>query len=132
MSFLSTISADAASKLVVAIALGALTTAGAGVGAATLVTGSPQPSAWLEAYRHSTECRQAGAAEDPGCSPAAAQAIFERNLAAGIEQKAKILARVKNNAAPARTTAAPPSAPPPAQAPMRVQPIADDAGGHDD
>jgi hypothetical protein len=133
MAFLSTISPDAGSKLVVAIAVGALTTAGVGAGTATLLTGSPDPFTWFQAYRHSSECRQAGAVQDPSCSAAAAQAIFERNLAAGIEQKAKDLsARVKNRPASVLVATPRPTARPPDPLPTRVQPIVDDSGGHDD
>lgn len=131
MSFLASISPEAASRLVVVIAVGALTTAGAGAGAATLLTGSPSPSAWLQAYRHTAECRQPDAAQNPRCSSAAAQAIFERSLAAGLELKAKQLSARANNPAPARPTQAPRVATSSPALP-RAQPPSDDSGGLDD
>jgi hypothetical protein len=79
MSFLASISPEAASRLVVVIAVGALTTAGAGAGAATLLTGSPSPSVWLAAYGITSES-PAGRSPEPRCSSAAAQAISSAAL----------------------------------------------------
>jgi hypothetical protein len=132
MSFLAAISPEAASRLVVVIAVGALTTAGAGAGAATLLTGSPSPSAWLQAYRHTSECRQPDAAQNPRCSSAAAQAIFERSLAAGLELKAKQLSARLDSPAPAQPTRQAPRAPASSPAVPRAQTPSDDSGGLDD
>lgn len=131
MSFLGAISPDAASRLVVVIAVGALTTAGAGAGVATLLTGSPSPSAWFQAYQHTNECRQPGAAQDPRCSSAAAQAIFERSLAAGLELKAKQLSARTNHRAPAAPTVQAPRTPTSLPAMPRAQPPSDDSGAPD-
>ena len=77
-----------ASSIVVALAIAALTTAGASAGVATALTGSPNPSVWLQAYEHAKECRQAGADNDPNCSAAAAEALTKLRIAAEIESKA--------------------------------------------
>jgi hypothetical protein len=100
MSFLAALSPEAASKVVVAMAVGALSTAGAGAGAATLLTGSTSPSTWLQAYRHASQCHQAAADQDPDCSVAAAQAIMEKRIAAEIESKAKSLAAQRKKSPP--------------------------------
>jgi len=71
------------------IAVGALTTAAAGAGAASLLTGSPNPSAWVAAYQHSRECAQATAMQDPNCSAAAAEALVEARIALQLEQQAQ-------------------------------------------
>ena len=123
-----------ASTIVVALAVAALTTAGAGVGAATLLTGSPNPSAWLQTYQHAKECRQVGAETDPNCSAAAAEALFKLRVAAEIESKAKTLATARRVPAP-RPALQPVARPQPAPllaAPVQApRPPSDDAGGLD-
>jgi hypothetical protein len=79
-----------ASSIVVALAIAALTTAGASAGVATLLTGSPSPSVWLQSYEHAKECQQAGAEKDPNCSAAAAEAMTKLRIAAEIESKAHL------------------------------------------
>jgi len=119
-----------ASTIVGALAVAALTTAGAGVGAATLLTGSPNPSAWLQTYEHAKECRQAGAENDPNCSAAAAEALVKLRIAADIESKAKRLAAARRSV-PAPPVARPrpaPRIPAPVPAP---RPPSDDGGGVD-
>jgi hypothetical protein len=81
-----------ASAIVVALAIASLTTAGASAGVATLLTGSPSPSMWVQAYEHANECRQAGAENDPNCSAGAAEALTKLRIAAELESKAKGLA----------------------------------------
>ena len=123
-----------ASAIVVALAVAALTTAGAGVGAATLLTGSPNPSAWLQTYEHAKECRQVGSETDPNCSAAAAEALFKLRVAAGIESKAKTLATARR--VPAPKHALPPMTRP-QPAPLLAAPVpaprppSDDGGGFD-
>ena len=94
------------STLVVALAVAALTTAGASAGAAMFLTGSPSPSVWLQTYEHANECRQVGAANDPNCSAAAAEAITKLRIAAEIESKAKSLAAARTPS-PTRPVARP-------------------------
>ncbi|HEY2599622.1 MAG TPA: hypothetical protein VGJ79_14225 [Candidatus Dormibacteraeota bacterium] len=96
-----------ASTIVVALAVAALTTAGAGTGVATLLTGSPSPSVWLQAYEHSRECHQAGAANDPRCSAAAAEAIVKLRIAAELESKAKSLIAARPSPPPVLPVARP-------------------------
>src|SRR5579859_7700984 len=91
MSFFSDLTPDAASRVLAVIAVGALTTAGAGVGTAAVLTGSTNPEAWTAAYQLARECQQPGAAGDPNCSPAAARAIAEQDLAARLEREAQQL-----------------------------------------
>jgi hypothetical protein len=124
-----------ASKLIIAIAVGALTTAGAAAGAATLLTASPNPSVWLHAYQRANECRQAAADRDPNCSTAAAQAMLELRIAATIESKAKSLASQRDQGlahAPGKVRAHPSSrsvAPPAALVgPVPTNPPDDSAG----
>jgi hypothetical protein len=119
-----------ASTIVVVLAVAALTTAGAGVGAATVLTGSPNPSVWLQTYQHAKECRQVGAETDPNCSAAAAEALVKLRIAAVIESQAKGLATARRAPAP-RPVARPQPAPllaAPVQAP---RPPSDDGGGLD-
>jgi hypothetical protein len=119
-----------ASTIVVALAVAALTTAGAGVGAATLLTGSPNPSAWLQTYEHAKECRQQAAGNDPNCSAAAAEALIKLRIAAEIEGKAKSLAAARRSPA-TRPVAQPRPAPQPAAPVQAPRPPSDDAGGLD-
>lgn len=81
-----------ASSIVVALAIAALTTVGASAGVATLLSGSPSPSVWLQSYERAKECRQAGAEQDPNCSAAAAEALTKLRIAAEIESQAHALA----------------------------------------
>lgn len=120
-----------ASKIVVVLAVAALTTAAAGAGAATLLTGSPSPSAWLQTYEHAKECRQVGAQNDPNCSAAAAEAIIKLRIAAQIESKAKSLvaARKPIPKQPVARHVPAPQVAGPVQAP---RPPSDDGGGQDD
>lgn len=119
MSFLTDVSAAAASRLMSVIAVGALTTAAAGAGSAVLLTGSANPSAWVRAYQHARECAQPAAARDPNCSATAAQALVEARIALQLEQQAKNLDSVRP---PAPTP--PPQAAPPATAPAAARPPA--------
>ena len=112
MSFLTDVPAAAASRLMSVIAVGALTTAAAGAGAASLLTGSPNPSAWVAAYQHSRECAQATATQDPNCSAAAAEALVEARIALQLEQQAQGL----------KATPVPASSPPAASPPVAAQP----------
>jgi hypothetical protein len=136
MSLTAALSPQAASKLLVAIAVGALCTAGASAGAATLLTGSPSPSVWLAAYQRTAECHQPDAVQDPRCSVAAAQAAAEQQLADSLESKAKALAAQNgqpSNAAPAAQAADP--APAPAAAPLAPAAAprsGEDSEGHGD
>jgi hypothetical protein len=119
-----------ASTIVVGLAVAALTTAGVGAGAATLLAGSPSPSAWFQTYEHAKECRQAGAQNDPNCSAAAAEAIAKLRIAAEIESKAKNLFATRKPI-PARPVARPVPAPqvaPPVPAP---RPPSDETEGLD-
>jgi hypothetical protein len=130
----------AVSRLLVAVAVGALCTAGASAGAATVLTGSPSPSVWIATYERSAECHQASANQDPRCSVAAAQAAAEQRLADSLESKAKALAAQHDRAssdAP-NQQAAPAAVPDPAPvavapAPAAAPPAGDDSSaGHDD
>ena len=114
MSFTSSIGAAAAARLMTIIAVGALSTAGAGVGMAVALTGSTSPSAWLAAYEHSRECRAEGEAQDPKCSTEAAQALAANELAQKLEQEAQHL---KAKPSPASNPSATPSPPDPATPP---------------
>jgi len=135
MSFFSDLTPDAASRVLAVIAVGALTTAAAGVGTAAVLTGSTNPEAWMAAYQLARECQQPGAAGDPNCSPAAARAIAEQDLAARLEREAQQLGAPRPTPAQDPSTGGePPAAPPqstaaPAPAPAR----SDDAneGGDD-
>lgn len=139
MSLTAAFSSQAASKLLVAVAVGALCTAGASAGAATLLTGSPSPSVWIATYQHTAECHQAGAVQDTRCSAVAVQAAAEQRLADSLESKAKALAAQHAQAAggaatqqptsPAATIPAPAAAPPSAAAPHSGD---DSSAGHDD
>lgn len=119
-----------ASTIVVALAVGALTTAGASAGAASLLTGSPNPSIWLQTYEHARECRQVGAESDPNCSAAAAEALVKLRIAAAIESRAKQLAAARRTPVhrPASQPQPAPMLAPPVQA---ARPPADDSGGGD-
>lgn len=136
MSFKSALAAQAASRMLVAVAVGALCIAGASAGAATLLTGSPSPSVWISTYQRSAECHQVQAAQDPRCSVAAAQAAAELRLAASLESKAKALAAQQAASAAANqpTTSAPDPAPPLAAPPAPAVHHSEDdsSGGHDD
>ena len=125
--------ATTASSIVVAMAIAALTTAGASAAVATLLTGSPSPSAWLRSYQHAQECRQAGALNDPNCSAAAAEAITKLRIAAEIESKSRVVARGGKSAI---THTGSRRVPPPPQVPQPYVPVmaaprppSDDAGG---
>jgi hypothetical protein len=120
MSFLTDVSAAAASRLMSVIAVGALTTAAAGAGAAFLLTGSANPSAWVAAYQHSRECARPAAAQDPNCSTAAARALVEARIALQLEQQAKKLDAIP----PPAPTPPPPQVLAPAAAPAPVRPAA--------
>lgn len=135
MSFKSAIARQAASRFLVAVAVGALCIAGASAGAATLLTGSPSPSVWVATYQRSAECHQAQAAQDPRCSVAAAQALAELRLATSLEGKAKDLAaqQAASAAANQQATSAAVPAPVAAAAPPAVHHSDDgSSGGHDD
>lgn len=82
------IGSQAASRLLAAIAVGALSTSAAAAGTAITLTGSASPAVWVAAYQHSQECAAASAAQDPNCSAAAAQDWAQRQLAAQLEQQA--------------------------------------------
>lgn len=132
------ISPHGPSRLLIAVAVGALCTAGASAGAATLLTRSANPSAWIETYRLSTECHQSAAARDPRCSADAAQAAAELRLAASLESRAKALA-AQQGTAPDTGTSSQPAAPagpdtgPAAAPPAHAAPSGDDSQeGHDD
>lgn len=120
-----------ASGMVIALAVAALTTSGAGAGAASLLTGSANPAVWLQAYKHAQECRQAGAESDPNCSVAAAEALVKLRIAAEIESQAKKLDTAGRTPAdrPATRPQLAPVLAPPVQA---ARPPADDSGGGDD
>lgn len=123
MSFLSDVSAAAASRLMSVIAVGALTTAAAGAGAACLLTGSANPSAWVAAYQHARECAQPAAAQDPNCSAAAAEALVEARVALQLEQQAQNLnATSTPRPAPARPSVPPAPAPAAARPPVAAPP----------
>jgi len=124
MSFFSDLTPDAASRVLTVIAIGALTTAAAGVGTAAVLTSSTNPDAWMAAYQLARECQQPGAPGDANCSPAAARAIAEQDLAARLEREAQQLGTPRPTpaqgppaggeapAAPTQSTAAPaPTAP---------------------
>ena len=131
----SNVLAEAASRLMTAIAIGAFTTAAAGAGTAILLTGSASPAAWVAAYEHSQECALAGAAQDPNCSAAAAQALAEQRLAAQLEQQASDLkARQATGAGPSSDEGGPvPGAPAAAPAPFTPTTHSDEGGeGNDD
>lgn len=119
MSFLSDLAPEAASRVLSVVALGALATAAAGAGTAVVLTGSTSPSDWEVAYQHSQECHQVLAADDPSCSPAAARAIAEKELAAQLEREAE-----KLQTPSAATPAAAPSDSGPAAAPPATLPPA--------
>lgn len=129
MSFLSDLAPDAASRVLTVIAVGALTTAGAGVGTAAFLTGSADPAAWTAAYQLARECRQPSAAADPKCSAAAAQALAEQNLAARLEREAQQLETPRPTPAQEPTPSGQPDAAPPqgAGAPSQAAPRVDDA-----
>src|ERR1051326_1598895 len=88
---LSNIGSVAASRFMTAIAIGAFSTAAAGVGTAIILTGSASPAVWASAAQHAQECGSALAAQDPNCSAAAAQAWAQRQLAAQLEAEASQL-----------------------------------------
>lgn len=139
MSFMAASSPPAASKLLVAVAVAALCTAGASAGAAALLTGSPSPSVWFATYQRTNECHQTAAVRDPRCSIAAAQAAAEQRLADSLESKAKVLAAQNGQSSSAAATpqAVSPAVPAPAPAAAPPAPAAaprsgDDSGGHDD
>ncbi len=136
MSLTAALSPSVASKLLVAIAVGALCTAGASAGAATLLTGSPSPSVWFATYQRAAECHQAASNQDPRCSIAAAQAAAEQRLADSLESKAKALAAQDgklSSAAPTPQSDAPAAVDPaPAPAPAAAPHSGDDSGGNDD
>ena len=137
MSLTAALSPSVASKLLVAIAVGALCTAGASAGAATLLTGSPSPSVWIATYQRTAECHQAASNQDPRCSIAAAQAAAEQRLADSLESKAKALAAQdgKSSSAAPILQADAPAVPAPAAAPLAPAAAphsADDPGGPDD
>lgn len=120
-----------APAIVVALAVAALTTAGASAGAASLLTGSPNPSAWLQTYERTMECRQVGAESDPNCSAAAAEAFVKLRVAAQIESQAKKLAAARR--IPAHGPASRPQPAPMLATPVQAaRPPADDSGGVDD
>lgn len=93
----SDIGTHAASRLLTAIAVGALSTSAAVAGTAILLTGSTSPAVWVAAYRHTQECTAAAAAQDPNCSVAAAQDWAQRQLAAQLEQQAAQLNKSKQS-----------------------------------
>jgi hypothetical protein len=117
-----------ASTIVVALAVAALTTAGAGAGVATLLTSSPSPSVWLQAYQHSRECHQAGAVNDPNCSAAAAEAIVKLRIAAELESKAKSLVAARPTPPAAPHVARPRPVAQPAAPVFRAPPPPSDDG----
>jgi len=133
MSFLSDLAPDAASRVLSVLAVGALSTAAAGVGTAAILTGSTNPSAWVAAYQLARECRQAGAAVDPNCSAAAAQALAEENLAARLEREAKQLGTPRPTPPEGQTPDSQPAGAPSQGAPEPAAPPADDSheGGDD-
>ncbi len=120
------------SRLLVAIAVWALCTAGAGAAAATLLTGSANPPAWIATYQIRAECHQAAAAQDPRCSVAAAQAAAELRLADSLESKAKALAAQAANAPGPNAIQQAQSPTQPAQAQAAAPPAPPAAPSHDD
>lgn len=139
MSSIAAVGPHSPSRLLVAIAVGALCTAGASAGAATLLTRSANPSVWIATYQLSAECHQAAAAQDPQCSVAAAQAAAELRLAASLESKAKALAAQHEKAQAADPNLQPVAPAVPATAPgaAPLAPVAhpsrdDSSAGHDD
>ncbi|HET7466094.1 MAG TPA: hypothetical protein VFL29_05465 [Candidatus Dormibacteraeota bacterium] len=131
----SNVLAEAASRLMTAIAIGAFSTAAAGAGTAIILTGSASPAAWVAAYQHAQECSMDGAAQDPNCSPAAARALAEEQLAAQLEQKASDLKARQTPGAGASSGAGGPAPSSPAAAPAAPAPTthSDDGGeGNDD
>lgn len=135
MSFFSDLTPDAASRVLAVIAVGALTTATAGAGTAAVLTGSTNPEAWMAAYQLARECQQPGAPGDPNCSPAAARAIAEQELAARVEREAQQLGTPRPTQAQDPSTGGEPAAAPPqvTAAPAPAAPRSDDAheGGDD-
>ena len=113
------------------IAVGALTTAAAGAGAAYLLTGSANPSAWVATYQHARECAQPSAPQDPNCSAAAAEALVEARVALQLEQQAQALDGTRRPApAPQPQPVPPATAPAPAAVPAAPAPAprSDDSG----
>jgi len=130
MSLTAALSAPAALRLLVAVAVGALCTAGASAGAATMLTGSPSPSVWASTYERTAACSRPGSVRDPRCSVAAAQAAAEQRLADSLESKAKALAAQQGSSGATAQQATSPAAPAPAFAAPHA---GDDASaGHDD
>jgi hypothetical protein len=130
MPDLATRTRSTASSTVIAFAVAALTSAGASAGAATVLTGSPNPSVWLQAYQHVRECRQVGAETDPNCSAAAAEALVKLRIAGVIESRAKSLAAARKS--PASRPVAPLQPPATFAAPvLPPRPPSDDGEGVD-
>lgn len=124
------IGAQAASRLLAAIAVGALSTSAAVAGTAITLTGSASPGVWVAAYRHSQECAAAGAAQDPNCSAAAAQDWAQRQLAAQLEQQAAQLKSKQPAVADPQGDQGGPAVSAPAVAPQSAAttPHSDDSG----
>jgi hypothetical protein len=134
MSSTSNVVTVAASRLLTAIAIGAFSTAAAGAGMATVLTGSPSPSAWVAAYQRSHECALDKAARNPSCSVAAARALAEQQVAAQLEQQASQLrAKPAPVLRPSHVSGEPASAAP-SQSTVRAAPTTrrDDSGEGDD
>lgn len=125
-----------ASRLMSAVAVGALATAAAAAGAASLITASASPSVWLAAYEHSRECAQPQAALDPSCSAAAAQSLADQRLALRLEQEAQKLdatpAPDPSAQDPSPADTSPAAAPPSNPAPVPVSHSDDSGEGTDD